>query len=93
MDVIVRRTTTSMTRSTSGASGDAYQWFKDGMEQHLPNANVRLNLYLASKDLERIADHACNIAEDVIYLVSGEIVRHHDLPLAEDETRRDRFKR
>ena len=27
-------------------------------------------------DLERIADHATNIAEDVIYLAEGEIIRH-----------------
>jgi phosphate transport system protein len=36
-----------------------------------------LSLFSAIRHLERIADHATNIAEDVIYLVEGEIVRHH----------------
>jgi phosphate transport system protein len=35
-----------------------------------------LNLLATSRNLERIADHAANIAEDVIYLVEGRIVRH-----------------
>lgn len=38
-----------------------------------------LHLFSASRHIERIADHATNIAEDVIYLVEGEIARHkHD---------------
>lgn len=35
-----------------------------------------LSLFSATRHLERIADHATNIAEDVLYLIGGEIVRH-----------------
>lgn len=35
-----------------------------------------LSLFSATRHLERIADHATNVAEDVIYLIGGEIVRH-----------------
>jgi phosphate transport system protein len=35
-----------------------------------------LKLLAVSRNLERMADHAVNIAEDLIYLIEGKIVRH-----------------
>jgi phosphate transport system protein len=44
-----------------------------------------LSLFSATRHLERIADHATNIAEDVVYLVEGEIVRHRPAAVDVDE--------
>jgi phosphate transport system protein len=50
------------------------------IQQHPEDADRLLGLMSASRILERIADHAVNIAEDVVYTVEAEIVRHrHDL--------------
>ena len=50
------------------------------MQEHPEDVPPALHCFSAVRHIERIADHATNIAEDVIYLVEGEIVRHqHDL--------------
>lgn len=36
-----------------------------------------VDLILVAKNLERIADHSTNIAEDVIYIVEARVVKHH----------------
>jgi phosphate transport system protein len=44
--------------------------------KHPEHINILLQNLSISRHLERIADHASNIAEDVIYMVNAEIVRH-----------------
>lgn len=41
------------------------------------NIDVLVAVLAVARDLERIADHTTNIAEDVIYLTGGQIIRHH----------------
>jgi phosphate transport system protein len=48
--------------------------------QHPERAECLMRLASVSRHLERLADMATNVAEDVIYMVEGEIVRHHRAP-------------
>ena len=47
------------------------------MEKDPQNIQQALDLLAVTRNLERIADHSTNIAEDVLFLVKGVDVRHH----------------
>lgn len=53
---------------------------QEAIKQHPDQTDRLLHHMFVARHLERIADHATNIAEDVIYMVEGEIVRHGGKP-------------
>lgn len=53
-----------------------YKSFKDYVRHHPDSVDIVLSYLTVSRHLERVADLATNIAEDVIYLNEGSIVRH-----------------
>jgi phosphate transport system protein len=49
---------------------------KSEIRAHPENLDPLSNLLSVSRSIERIADHVTNVAEDVLYMIDGEIVRH-----------------
>jgi phosphate transport system protein len=55
------------------------------MVERPSNISRCLHLMVISKTLERVADHATNIAEEVVYLYEAIDIRHSDRKIIEDE--------
>ncbi len=53
-----------------------YEKVKKGIIETPDSIDYFIHALSISRQLERIADHATNIAEEVIYMVEGEIIRH-----------------
>jgi phosphate transport system protein len=53
-----------------------FHQIRDGFRDHPDQIGQLMHYMLVSRHLERIADHATNVAEDVIYMIEGQIVRH-----------------
>ena len=54
---------------------DAYDKVRERIKKHPEHPGCLINIYLLARHLERIGDRSTNIAEDVIHLVEGIIVR------------------
>ncbi len=53
--------------------------FLDNTNNSIEVKSSYLSLVLISRNLERIADLATNIAEDVYYIATGKVIKHHSL--------------
>ncbi len=57
---------------------EMFRVIQQEMKKRPQELEALMHLLSCSRHLERIADHATNIAEDVVYMVEGEIVRHKE---------------
>ena len=57
--------------------GQAFRRLVEVMISNSTVVNSALELMLMTRHLERIGDHATNVAEEVFFVVAGEDVRHH----------------
>ncbi len=55
------------------------------MKKKPESIELYIHFLWCSRNLERIADHVTNIAEDVVYMVDGEIIRHSDWESKEEK--------
>ena len=63
-----------LTAMQRGVINDISQAFRD----HPESFETLISVLFVCRALERVADHASNIAEDVVYMLEGTIVRHMD---------------
>ena len=76
LDVDVAFKVVMMDDEVDSIQNEAYDQIKQAIREDSVHVTYLINLFLISRHLERIADHATNIAEEVIYLIEGEIIRH-----------------
>jgi phosphate transport system protein len=76
MDVELAISVCQQDEAVDNIKREAYSAIKKSMKNSSDQLSYLINLFLISRHLERIGDHATNIAEEVIHMIEGEIVRH-----------------
>jgi phosphate transport system protein len=76
-DAETARSVLTMDDAVDAMNKAAFKALIKVMEEQSHLAPQALNALMISRSLERVADHATNIAEDVIFWVQGDDVRHN----------------
>ena len=75
-DVELARAVVNRDKQLDNMNGSANRQLTERMMQDPDQLHGYLNLILISRCLERVGDHATNIAEDAVYAVAAEDIRH-----------------
>ncbi|HLY40125.1 MAG TPA: phosphate signaling complex protein PhoU [Terracidiphilus sp.] len=76
-DAEIARSVLTMDDAVDAMNRASYKALTKVMEEQSHVAPQALNALMISRALERVADHATNIAEDVIFWIQGDDVRHN----------------
>ena len=76
LDAGLARQVCAMDDEVDAINRNMYEQVRDAIRRHPEHTDAMIAHLTVSRCLERIADHATNIAEDVIYMTRGDIVRH-----------------
>lgn len=76
LDTVIARQVCTADDEVDNINREMYDLIKNAIRAHPEHLDALIPYLSVSRYLERIADHATNIAEDVIYMVDGVIARH-----------------
>ena len=86
-DPEMARAVLTMDDAVDAMNRAAYKALTKVMEEQCQIAPQALNALMICRALERVADHATNIAEDVIFWIQGADVRHHKSVMAQKDAK------
>ncbi len=76
LDIELARKVIEMDNAVDKANQQMYEELQNLMRQDVNTIERAISLLSTSRYMERIADLATNIAEEVLFMVEGEVVRH-----------------
>jgi len=76
MDTNIARKVFTHDNEVDDINRQMYRNVQEAIRRNPDHLEHLINLMGVSRNLERVADHATNISEDIIYMLEGEIIRH-----------------